>query len=111
MTNIQKGLLGVFGVLFLLPELLWSPIGNFVYAFLKPTINGQFQLLRINFLITNESSYLYVLILCLQFLGVVAGIFFVKKSEYSIFVKFLAYALLAIILAIIGAIFWVILFN
>jgi len=111
MTNIQKGLLGAFGFLFLLPEVLWSPIANFVYAFLKPTMNGQFQLLRINFLITSESSYLYVLVLCVQFLGIVAGIFFIKKSEYSILVKSLVYALLAIILSIIGGILWVILFN
>jgi len=111
MNNIQKSLLGVFGFLFLLPEVLWSPIANFVYAFLKPTINGDFQLLRINFLITSQSSYLYVLVLCLQFLGVVSGVLWVYKSDYSKIVKALMCLLLAVVLVTIGLILYIILYK
>ena len=52
-TKLQKGLLWLFGAMFLVPEILWSPVGNFIFSLLTPPIGGYPQLLRNNFLFNS----------------------------------------------------------
>ncbi len=41
MTKSQKIWLGIFLAMFIVPEVLWSPVGNFIYSIVKPPLNGE----------------------------------------------------------------------
>lgn len=70
MTKKQKLWLWVFIALFVIPELLWSPVGNFVYSLYMPLRGGSAQILRDNFLLDNKYDNLYSSILFIQLLGI-----------------------------------------
>lgn len=64
---MQKVWLGIFLAMFLVPEILWSPVGNFIYELSQP--GGQVHSLRNNFLINTDNVNWYSSVLFIQFLG------------------------------------------
>ncbi len=64
---MQKIWLGVFLAMFIVPEILWSPVGNFVYELEQDT--NHVTALRINFLTKSENIDLWSWVLLLQFFG------------------------------------------
>ncbi len=69
MTKIQKMWLWVGIGLFAIPEILWSPVANFIYAFFWPTKNGSYQILRDNFLHHYGNDTWWSNLLLMQFIG------------------------------------------
>ena len=83
MTKKQKIWLGVFLAMFLVPEILWSPIVDEIYSTLAPTKNGSFQMWRNNFLFSKENLDLWGYILFFQFVGIFLAtlvVFFARKN-------------------------------
>ncbi len=84
-TKLQKGLLWLFGAMFLVPEILWSPVLNFSYSIWEgkniPTI------LRPNFLISSDYRKLAIGVVLIQCLGLVMSLIFILKSDYKIILK------------------------
>ena len=70
MSKKQKIWLWVFLAMFIIPEVLWSPVGNFVYSWIMPTVNGSIQTMRNNFLMSIENVNLYTLVLFIQLVGI-----------------------------------------
>ena len=114
MLKKEKIWLSIFSAMFLLPEILWSPIGNFVYSLVMPTVHGSSQILRNNFLFNSSSDSLYIIILLVQLIGIIFFTInwfrskedFKSKSTYwlililgtllslvTLFVVYLAYAI------------------
>jgi uncharacterized protein YacL len=69
MTKTQKIWLWIFIAMFAVPEILWSPVGNFVYSLMTPLKEGSVQVLRDNFLLDKSYDNLYSTILFIQALG------------------------------------------
>ena len=67
--------------MFLVPEILWSPVGNFVYSLIKPTVNGSIQTLRVNFLMDSDNINIYSTVLFIQLVGSVC--YFVYAVTHS----------------------------
>ena len=70
MNKKQKIWLWIFLAMFVLPELLWSPIVNLIYSIITPTINGSFQVFRNNFLLNSNFDFLFLPVLLVQFVGI-----------------------------------------
>jgi hypothetical protein len=69
MSKKQKVWLWIFIAMFAVPEVLWNPVGNFLYSWFSPLQNGSIRTLRDNFLMKSNNLNLYSFILFVQFLG------------------------------------------
>lgn len=94
MTKTQKIWLYVFLGLFVLPEALWSPVGNFVYSWLMPTVNGSIQTMRNNFLMLNDNVNLYSFVLFIQLLGIFLTFIYLIIIRKNIINKTIYWAIL-----------------
>ena len=84
MTKIQKIWIWIFLAMFAIPEILWSPVLNFLYIFYK---GGNVPIiLRNNFLINSDYKLLAILIIFLQSMGALISSILILKSN----VKFLS---------------------
>jgi len=81
MNKMQKIWLWVPTTFFLLPEIIWNPIGNFIYSLFMPTINGSSQIWRNSFLLDSKFYYLYIIILLIQLIGIM--FFTVNLARYK----------------------------
>lgn len=88
MTKVQKIWLWVGIGLFLIPEILWSPLGNSLYALIydKP--------FRSSFLTNSDYGQWKEIVVLIQFLGIVSGYYIVVKNrrylpkDYSFLIHF-----------------------
>ncbi len=64
MKKQQKIWLGIFLAMFILPELLWSPVENLVYDLLQNSNNV--KIFRPNFLTVSDNTYLLLFVLLFQ---------------------------------------------
>jgi len=98
MSKAQKIWMWIFIAMFALPELLWSPVLNFVYIIYK---GGNIPvILRNNFLMSSDYRSLLVLVLFIQTIG--ALLFLIK------FIKVPLSFILKIILSIIFTLLFII---
>lgn len=104
---MKKIWLWVFMIMFLLPEIFWSPIINFIYSFVKPTINGSIQVFNHNFLLNTEDNNLYLFILLIQIIGIFGTLVQVRKLNLNMVLKLLIYIILGIILILTIFIFYI----
>ena len=103
---MQKTWLWIFGVMFLVPEVLWSPVSNFIYSFY---IGGNTPaILRDNFLIHSDYRKLAIVVIFIQCLGVFLGFIFSLKFLTNI-TKLTISALFFILFIISFFIFYVLL--
>lgn len=71
MDKKQKIWLWIPLLVFILPEIFLSPIGNFFYSILSPTIDGTIQIWRNNFLTNPKFDFLFIPTLLIQFVGII----------------------------------------
>lgn len=83
-SKIQKIWLWIFGGMFVVPEILWSPIGNFIYSFFSYPINGNPQLLRSNFLFNYQYENMLKIVVLLQSIGTVFFFMLWVKNKKNI---------------------------
>ncbi len=75
MNKIQKIWLAVCGSLFLVPEILWSPLWNFSYELWFKKRIGSINLLRDGFLMDTENINILMIVFIIQAIGLL-GLFF-----------------------------------
>ena len=85
MDKSQKIWLWASMTLFILPEILWSPFGNFIYSFFLPTVHGSSQIWRDNFLLNSRFDSLYKIILLIQLVSII--IFTINWARYKNYFK------------------------
>jgi len=96
MTKTQKIWMGIFIAMFAIPEILWSPVANFIYSFLNPPSNGYPVLLRNNFLFNYQNEWLLKAIILIQLVGVILFSILWFKSRISIKPRFLFLVVMAL---------------
>jgi hypothetical protein len=115
MIQKQKIWLGIFLAMFILPEILWSPIINFIYSVFNKTINGYPQIWRGNFLFEYRFEFLYKTILIIQLISILSFIFIWLKNKNKLNNNLLFFLILflSVLLALIllPIIYLVIFFN
>ena len=80
MTKRQKVGFGVVFALFIIPELLWSPVGNFIYAFIKD------RPFRDNAFMHSDYRGVLLFIVLLQFIGISSAlVIFLRNKTYQSF--------------------------
>ncbi len=97
MTKMQKVWLWIFLAMFIVPEVLWSPVGNFIYIFIK---GGNHPVIwRNNFLMQTDFRNLLTLVLFIQFVGLLLGSYaLIKKKPKSYFEIFIIVLMLLVLL-------------
>ena len=68
--------------MFLVPEILWSSIGNLIYEFLQS--GGDIKLLRTNTLVEGSNHDLYSTVLFIQLVGILGATYFFAKNKARI---------------------------
>ncbi|HOI97456.1 MAG TPA: hypothetical protein PLA19_03055 [Candidatus Pacearchaeota archaeon] len=88
MDRRQKVWLGIFGAMFLVPEILWSPMISFIYILIYP---GEFYDLPLlfNLLPPFQNNLIAGMIEILQFVGLICFSFLFVKYKENDFLKIL----------------------
>ena len=83
MTKKQKVWIGIFLAMFIMPEVLWSPVGNTLYSFFQ---SGKIvsQVFRSNFLLEYRYESLFKIIITMQLIGIVLALFYAIKYRKNI---------------------------
>jgi hypothetical protein len=76
MSKAQKIWLGVFLAMFLVPEILWSPVGNFVYELFQTNQSGGTHPFRQTFLENSDNINSLSVVLFIQLFGIVITIIY-----------------------------------
>lgn len=84
MTKKQKIWLGIFLAMFIIPEVLWSPVMNYWYAIKMPAVKGSYQVWRDNFLHHYGNANLWSNLILFQFLGLLFLIIFLVVQRKHI---------------------------
>lgn len=84
MTKKQKIWMWIFIAMFVIPEILWSPTANFMFSFINPPINGNYQIFRNNFLFDYKYEGLLKLVILIQVIGIVAFLVFWYRNKDSV---------------------------
>jgi hypothetical protein len=77
MTKKQKIWLGVFLAMFIIPEVLWSPVGNVLYQLVQS--GGVIYPFRDNFLMDNDNLFIYRFINTIQLIGLGASLYYICR--------------------------------
>ena len=100
MTKKQKIWLWVFIAMFAVPEILWSPVVNFIYSFFNPLKNGRPQLLRNSFLFDYKYENLLKLIIFIQTIGIIIFFIFWLKNKTNINTKIIFWGVFTVSLLV-----------
>lgn len=104
MTKTQKVWLGVFLAMFIVPEVLWSPVENIAYDFLQNSNNV--KIFRPNFLTSPDNITILLLFLAFQLVGLISSLILISKSQLNFWFKSLCIIVLILLLIITGAVFY-----
>jgi len=95
LSKIQKIWLGIFGAMFLIPEILWSPIMNFSYTIWEskniPTI------LRNNFLIHSDYRSMVAFVVLIQCIGLLSSLILILRSKTNFIFKIILSIILSLL--------------
>ena len=97
MTKKQKIWLWIFLGMFILPELLWSPSGNFIYELYKSHY-GNTRPFRNNFLQDSSNINIFSTVLFIQLLGLFISAVYLIIINKSIKQKWLLWPLVVLLL-------------
>ncbi len=100
MTKIQKVWLWIFIAMFAGPEILWSPVTNFLYSFFSPPIDGYPQLFRNNFLFNYRYENLLKIIISIQLISTFSFFVFWLKKRNNVNSKAIFWTVLVISLLV-----------
>lgn len=96
MTKKQKIWMGIFSAMFVIPEILWSPIGNLTYDFFQNSNNV--EIFRPNFLTIPDNISLLIYVLCVQFVGILGLTISTIRTNISSKLKLFLIPIMIIIL-------------
>ena len=82
LAKTQKVWLWVFGAMVVAPEVLWSPIGNFLYIFSKNSDPA--KPFRNSFLFNNNYDNLFKAVVLIQFIGTILFFILWIKNKKNI---------------------------
>ncbi len=105
MENKQKIWLAVSLLIFLIPEILWSPVRSLVYIFLHPDEFTDIPLL-FNILPPPQDNFIIGLTGIIQFVGLLWFSFILLKSRFNKIIKILIGLFLIVLILISGLIMW-----
>jgi len=98
---MQKIWLGIFGAMFLIPEILWSPVVDFYYQLSQTGKSGGTHSLRDNFLQNSDNLGYLKLVIFIEFVGLLLFIIFSIRNRkdvhiinYALIVPFIVILLL-----------------
>ena len=94
----------IFIAMFALPEILWSPVGNFYYQLSQTSKSGGTHPFRDNFFQNSDNLNYLKFVIALQFVGLLLTLSFLIKNKYvaNKLIKYLFAILLIILLIIVG---------
>jgi len=100
MSKRQKIWLGIFGAMFLVPEILWSPMIDFYYQLiLQSNSSGIVPPLRQNFLTNSDNISILKFVISMQLLGL--SLFLIRFLSLKIknkIIKIIAISFLTVLL-------------
>lgn len=93
--------------MFIVPEVLWSPVSNLVYDLLQNSNNV--QIFRPNFLTDSDNTNLLLYFLAFQLVGIVSSLIMALRSKLNIniWLKSLIIFILLVISIINGLVFYI----
>lgn len=100
MTKKQKIWLGIFLAMFVIPELLWSPVGNFYYELSQTSKSGGTYPFRDNFLQDSDNLSILKSVLLIQFIGFTLFVYMFWKHRQTVNNPYLRWMLILLFLAI-----------
>lgn len=86
MTKVQKIWLSVFLAMFLVPEILWSPVGNFWYEWFQTNKSGGTHPFRETVLENSSNINFLLLVLFIQLFGAI--LYFSYSVRHSNNIKY-----------------------
>jgi len=103
LTKTQKVWLWISATMFLVPEILWSPVANFLYTLYKG--GNRPVILRDNFLLDSDYRKLLIWIVFVQLIGILffSGLF--SRVSANRVIKVVIFLLLAAILISVACVF------
>ena len=107
MNTKQKTLLGIFLGMFVVPEILWSPVVNFIYSIFAPQVNNSIQTWRANFLTNSSDSTNFLIVVFIQLIGLIGTLLVLRKINTNRWFKILLYLIISIFFIITGFVFYV----
>ena len=100
MNKKQKIWLGVFLGMFIVPEILWSPVTNVVYGLIQNS--NHVKSFRSNFLTNSDYNVFLILFLFIQFIGLIGTFILIKKNNLTYRYKLFLILIILILLIITG---------
>lgn len=94
MTKKQKIILAVFLAMFIVPEVLWSPVGNTVYEL---TQSGNVIPFRHNFLMVSDNLVYFRMVNFIQFIGILSSLIVSLKVKGEKFLNWLFLIILSVV--------------
>ncbi len=107
MTKKQKIWLGVFLAMFIIPEVLWSPVGNRLYANFFSGDKNSVSVFRPNFFTDVDNSNIISKVLFIQFLGLFLSAIYLLKIRKQFAKKYVPYFLAGILFVFSIVVFFV----
>jgi hypothetical protein len=105
MEKKQKIWLAVFLAMFIIPEILWSPVRSIIYIIIHPNQFTDLPLL-FNILPPLNNNLISGIIELIQFIGLVCFYFALIKLKFNKVLKIIINILLIILILITGLIAW-----
>ena len=96
MTKVQKIWLGLSAAMFVIPEVMWSPVGNFIYSLFTPTLNGYAQIQRNSLLFDYKYENLLGIVLFVQVAGIIIFFFSWLRFRKNINSRLMFWIILAV---------------
>jgi len=100
----QKIWLYIFPGMFLVPEILWSPLWNIIDSFLQNSNN--IEIFRPNFLTDIDNYNSLLVVLTIQVIGVLGVLILIYKTKLKILLKSLLFLILLLLFIVSGLILY-----
>ncbi len=94
MSKVQKILLGIFLAMFIVPEVLWSPVGNFIYELERNTGKPYRQ----SFLESSSNANTLSTVLFIQTLGLLFSAIYLAICHKNIKHKIVLWMMVLLLL-------------
>jgi len=112
MTKKQKIWLAVFLAMFLVPEILWSPIFDFYYQLYQTDQSGGTHSFRQNFLDNSDNVNILKCIISFQLFGLLSSLLFLIKSNLNKIIKIIFISIFLLMILVVGfAVYFAFNFN
>ena len=114
MTKKQKIWMWIFLAMFIVPEILWSPVGNFYYELLQSSESGGTHPFRNNFLQNSDNLNNLKFVIFIQFIGLLLFLIYLikNKKEFNTILRYISMIFLSILLIFVSfSLYFALTFN